>query len=239
MQEADDLVILDGISLVSAWPVALAESLLADSTPWWGSWPGDPTDQPNQGSDYAQLANCVYAYCRYPKRVHLLRDPDVSIYSTQQLLDALYLELRFEHFGYGQIRRYEPRLRQAVQEVVQRVHSAHPPHFQAVTRLPHELIYAGTRVGVLTPYERRSAWVHCHFEADPTFAVILSLFEEAYQTTKDWDEHENLEGWQQAYAKVNALKLTVLRTDGKRGALAHFRVHEHTAAIKFEQPVLC
>src|SRR5689334_5122543 len=96
MHEAEDLVMLDGISLVAEWPLELAESLLADSTPWWGSWPGDPTDQPNRGPDYAQLANCVYASCRYPKRTRLLRDSDMSIYTTQQLLDALYFAFGFE-----------------------------------------------------------------------------------------------------------------------------------------------
>lgn len=239
MQEVDDLVILDGISLVAEWPLELAESLLADPTPWWGSWPGDPTDQPNRGPDYARLANCVYAYCRYPRRVHLLRDLEVSNCPTQQLLDALYLEFCCERFGYGSIRRYESRLRQAVQEVVRRAHSEHPPHFFAVTRLPHELIYEDTRVGVLRPYEIHLAWVHCQFEADPAFADLLPLFEKAYQMTKDWNEQENWNGWQQAYAKVNALKLAVLRADGKRGALAHIRIHDHAAAIMFEQRVLC
>jgi hypothetical protein len=112
-QEAEDLVLLDGHSFVSEWPNTLAESLLADPTPWWGSWPGDPTDEPNRGPDFARLANCVDGYCRYAhvgdlKVFHGTPSDfaaSCSPFPTQKLLDALYFMFCRERFGYGLIRR--------------------------------------------------------------------------------------------------------------------------------------
>lgn len=248
MKEAEDLVILDGISLVSEWPLELAESLLDDSTPWWGSWPGDPTDEPNRGPDFAQLVNCVYGYCRYAHKgdLKLLYGASsdfstrCSISPTQQILDALYFTIHRERFGYGHIRKHERLMRQALQEVVSRVHSEHPPQFLAVTRLPHLLMYEDTQVGVLIPYESHSLWVSCHFVPDPAFTQIQPLFEEAYQLTKNWKEDENQEGWKKAYEKVAALDLSLVREDGKKGELSSIHIHNGKASFRLlRQRVIC
>ncbi|HET8911707.1 MAG TPA: hypothetical protein VFN23_09610, partial [Ktedonobacteraceae bacterium] len=52
-----------------------------------------------------------------------------STYTTQELLDGIFWLSRAEHFSYGVTRAKEAQLRQALQEVVHRVHSATPPTF--------------------------------------------------------------------------------------------------------------
>lgn len=231
--EAEEQVLLDGLAFVSEWPTALAESLLADPTPWWGSWPGDPTDEPNRGPDFARLINCVYGYCRYAHVSDLkLFYGEPSDFSarcftcpTQKILDALYFMFCRERFGYGHIRREEPRMRQALQEVVHRVHSEHPPHFLAVTRLTYSLMDRGTRLGVLTPYASPHGYLSCHFAADPAFAAIQPLFEEAYSRMK------NRRDWEKPHEQVAALGLTLLREDGVSGELNALRMHEGEASF--------
>ena len=136
MSQSKDVVILDGIQRVSRWPLELAESLLKDPTPWGRFWPGHPENDPNRQHDYWTLANCVNAYHRHPlgsQWKNPLHDPQLSehcsTYSTQELLDAIFYIARADHFSYGAIRKHEAHLRQALQEVVRRVHSATPPIF--------------------------------------------------------------------------------------------------------------
>lgn len=232
MKKAEDLVLLDGHTCVSAWPTPLAESLLKDSTPWWGSWPGDPTDEPNHSVDFAHLVNCVYGYCRYARYY------DLKLFSaefaeaaarcvtspTQQILDALYFAFCRERFGYGHLRAKEPLLRHALQEVVSRVHSDHPPLFLPVTTLTYALMDHETHLGTLTPYASRGGRLSCHFAADPAWALIQPLFEEASQQG-DWYD------WDISHQRVAALGLTLLREDGKRMELNALRIHEVDASF--------
>lgn len=233
---ADDLVLLDGHSCVSAWPTSLAESLLADPTPWWGSWPGDPADKPNRGTDFALLVNCVYGYCRYA------RYQDLKLFSaafsegatrctmspTQQILDALYFAFCRERFGYGHIRAKEPLLRHALQEVVSRVHSDHPPQFLAVTALTYALMEHETRLGILTPYASRGGRLFCSFVSDPAWALIQPLFEEAY---RQMETQQNWHDWDTSYQRIAGLDLTLLREDGVRMELNALRLHRAEASF--------
>lgn len=231
--ETEDLVLLDGHSFVSTWPTSLAESLLADPTPWWGSWPGDPTDEPNRGPDFAQLVNCVYGYCRYARIGDLQLfygeasdfSTRCSTYPTQMILDALYFVFCRERFGYGLIRRHEKLMRQALQEVVHRVHSAHPPHFLAVTRLTYSLMNRETRLGFLTPYASRGGYLFCHFDADPAFAAIQPLFEKASSRMK------NRQDWEKPHEQVAALGLALHREDGSQLELNALRIHGKEASF--------
>lgn len=236
LSPAEDLVLLDGHSCVSAWPTSLAESLLADPTPWWGSWPGDPTDKPNRGPDFAQLVNCVYGYCRYAHvgDLKLLSGASsdfstrCSISPTQQILDALFFAFCRERFGYGHIRKQERLMRQALQEVVSRVHSEHPPQFLAVTRLTYTLMDRETRLGLLTPYACHSGYLSCHFTADPAFAAIQPLFKEAYS---QMEQMKNWRDWETPHEQVAALGLALLREDGVRLELNALRIHEKEASF--------
>ncbi|SRR5258708_1882217 len=136
MSKSEELVILDGIEKVSHWPLALAESLLNDPTPWGNFWPGHPENGPTRQRDYYRVANCVNGYHRHPLGSHW-KNPLIdeqfsercSTYTTQELLDGIFWLSRAEHFSYGVIRANEAHLRQALQEVVHRVHSATPPTF--------------------------------------------------------------------------------------------------------------
>lgn len=139
MSKLEDLVVLDGIEKVSCWPLELAESLLKDPMPWGGLWPGHPENGPNRQYDYSTLANCVNAYHRHPpgsQWKHPLSDPQFSehcsTYPTQELLDAIFIISRADRFVDGAIRKHESNMRQALQEVVRRVHSATPPIFLLV-----------------------------------------------------------------------------------------------------------
>lgn len=236
MKEAEDLVLLDGNSCMLAWPTPLAESLLADPTPWWGSWPGDPTDEPNRGPDFAHLVNGVHGYCRYAHIGDLrLFYPDYSdiaarcsTSSTQQILDALHFELVRERFGYGHLRKVEALLRQALQEVVSRVYSAHPPQFLAVTRLTYALMDNETRLGLLTPSASHGGKLFCRFAPDPAWTSIQPLFEEAYrqmEQQRTWNE------WDASHHRVAALGLTLRRSDGKRMELNGLRIYEAEASF--------
>jgi len=116
-------------------------------------------------------------------------------------------------------------MRQALQEVVHRVHSEHPPHFLAVTRLTYSLMDRETRLGVLTPYASHAGYLSCHFAADPAFAAIQPLFEEAYSQMK------NRRDWEKPHEQVAALGLTLLREDGVSGELNALRMHEGEASF--------
>ncbi|HZS79607.1 MAG TPA: hypothetical protein VFA41_23545 [Ktedonobacteraceae bacterium] len=129
------------------WPLQLAESLLANPVSW-----GPPTyvlgfgyieeekNAPDQFDNFYQLATCVNGYERHPdnysKFVDSISDEvkaghSLEKFSTQDLLDAVFIVCRQERFCDGLIRSYEPALRAMVQEVVRRVHSDTPPIFLA------------------------------------------------------------------------------------------------------------
>lgn len=230
LKDAEDLVLLDGLSFVWEWPLELAESLLAESlladpTPWGGPWWGDPKKRPHRGTEFARLVNCVYGYCRYQKPVRLLKDPPFSTCTTQKILDGIYFIFRFERFAENISGENETLKRQALQEVVRRVHSEHPPRFLAVTRLTYALMHGDIRLGVLTPYASRGGYLSCRFAADPTFTVIQSLFEEANHATKTRVD------WEKAYEKVAALGLFLLREDCVKGELNELRIHDGEASF--------
>ena len=130
---------LDGPLASDPWPVELACSLLSDPSPWgekaW--WPGLPRDdQPTRYDDFNRLALQVNAYARHPARTawhHPLQDKNFeqiyTSYSTQDLLDTLFLATRRNRYVDGLIHVNEPQLRLILQEIVRRVQSADPPQF--------------------------------------------------------------------------------------------------------------
>lgn len=131
-------VTLDGQFASNPWPLEVARSLLSDPSPWGTWWPGHPQEhQPNRHTDFNQLALQVTAYTRHPPGVawhsplHDERfEQTAANYSTQELLDGLFVAARGDRFNYGLICRLEPRLRLILQEIVQRIQSADPPHFE-------------------------------------------------------------------------------------------------------------
>ncbi len=133
-----EYVQLDGLVATTPWPLELAVSLLEDPAAWGLWWPGHPENHlPNRYADFTRLALQVTAYTRHPPASawrNPLKDDDLSrtfaSYSTQDLLDGLFFAARGDHFCYGFIRSQEPQLRLIVQEVVRRVLSEDPPHFE-------------------------------------------------------------------------------------------------------------
>jgi hypothetical protein len=138
----------DEISLtgVPSWPVELAEKLLANPQPWGP--PGyalglgyiDDPNQPDQSSDFYELARCVRgAYTRHggdmgeawnwarPLLNAVEEGKTCAHYTTQDLCDILFLHYRGERFCDHLIRSAEPVLREIVREIVQRVHASQPP----------------------------------------------------------------------------------------------------------------
>lgn len=224
--EGEDPVLLDGNSFVSEWPLELAEALTSDLTLWWDSWPKNAKDETDQKANYIRLANCVYGYYRYPKPVRLLKDPLLfSTHSTQMLLDGIYFIFRFERFQGDSISSYEPFFRQALQEVVRRVHSAHPPHFLAVARLTYSLMNGEICLGTLTPSAFHNGYVSCHFVADPAFPTIQPLFEEISLLMK------NQEDFGKTDEKVAVSGLSLLREDGKKEELKQLRIRDGEASF--------
>ena len=131
------------------WPVELAEKLLASPLSWgpptyvFGHYVDDP-NQPDQFDEFLKLARCVDgAYKRHggdmgeawdwanPVIEHVRAGDSCAEYTTQDLLDILFLCLRGDRFSDGLIRSVEPLLRRMLQEVVRRVHSPTPPVFLA------------------------------------------------------------------------------------------------------------
>lgn len=130
------------------WPVAIAEQLLANPTPWGppayalGIGYIDDPRLPDQSREFMGLAHCVNgAYERHggdmgtawnwanPIMERVKAGSSCTAYSTQDLLDIVFLCARGERFSDGLIRSAEPVLREIVREVVRRVHSPHPPVF--------------------------------------------------------------------------------------------------------------
>jgi hypothetical protein len=130
------------------WPVELAEKLLTSPLSWGPpayalgiGYIGDPK-QLDQSSDFFELARCVDgAYERHGGDMgeawnwansiikNMKERGSSAQYTTQDLLDIVFLHSRGERFSDGLIRSAEPILRNIVQEVVRRVHSSSSPVF--------------------------------------------------------------------------------------------------------------
>lgn len=125
------------------WPVDLAEKLLASALPWGppayalGIGYIDDPSQADQSSDFLALALCVDgAYQRHggnmgeawkwatPLIDSIKEGSPCAAYSTQELLDIIFLHARGERFFDGLIRSEEPVLREILREVVRRVHAS-------------------------------------------------------------------------------------------------------------------
>jgi hypothetical protein len=129
---------------VQAWPIEIAEQLLASPLPWGppnyalGVGYIDDPRLPDHASEFIKLAHCVDgAYQRHEKAQEWARATSQKhqatgtwqTVSTQDLLDILFLYARGERFTDGLIRSVEPALRAILQEVVKRVHTNNPPTF--------------------------------------------------------------------------------------------------------------
>lgn len=128
-----DSVMLDGPSAEESWPLRAAEALLTDETPW-GLGPNERG--PNQTVQFCRLAACVNAHKRgrtYTWAYSLLDRVDAGAayeeYSTQELLDVLFVACRTDRFRSGTLKAEEPRLRLLLREIVRRVRSDSPPTF--------------------------------------------------------------------------------------------------------------
>src|SRR5262249_3040026 len=110
-QPPADVVVLDGPNAPPVWPLALAESLLADPTPW-----GSPADTliKDRYQDAHRLATCVNMYHRHPPGTpwrNPIQDPELAEhlaqYTTQELLDGVFWGVRGERFNEGLTARVE------------------------------------------------------------------------------------------------------------------------------------
>lgn len=129
---------------------ALAEKLLSSSLPWGppayalGIGYIDDPKQPDQADDFLKLAYCIDgAYERHsggmgeawdwanPIINRVKEGGSCAEFTTQDLLDIVFLHARGERFSDGLIRAAEPILREMVREVVNRVRSSTPPVFLA------------------------------------------------------------------------------------------------------------
>lgn len=129
------------------WPVELAEKLLATPLPWGppAYAPGvgytDDPNQPDQADDFIALAHRVDgAYTRHgdigeawdwanPIIKKVKEGGSCAEYTTQDLLDIVFLCARGERFSDGLIRAVESVLREMVREVVRRLHASPSPVF--------------------------------------------------------------------------------------------------------------
>ena len=144
MRKQPDEVLL--AKQVQCWPVELAETLLTNPAPWGPPVyaPGlgymkDDYESPDQFAAFSKLAKCVDgAYNCHGEGFGTWMNATVEKlkagasyeeYSTQDLLDIVFLCCRGERFSDGLIRTAEPLLRTIVQGVVKRVRSDAPPTF--------------------------------------------------------------------------------------------------------------
>ncbi|QBD76122.1 hypothetical protein EPA93_08915 [Ktedonosporobacter rubrisoli] len=147
-EEQPDEVYLSTCTQIEHWPLELAEKLLDDPLPWgppayaFGHYVADQQG-PEQCSDFLELVSYVDgAYERHgddsPEAWKwadiicrdLEKNGTLAQYTTQDLLDILFLHTRYERYCDGHIRSVETLLRKILQAVVQRVHSLHPPVFK-------------------------------------------------------------------------------------------------------------
>ncbi len=148
MNNIQDTVILDSFERIQEWPVALAESLLRDNATW-GTYTRDSfaaSFLPNaerqalpeheRFEDFYKLAVSVNGYNRHDvewasTQLDAINKAQkaVNSYTTQELLDLVFIVCRQERFSDGLISRSELQLRAMIQEVVRRVRSDAPPTF--------------------------------------------------------------------------------------------------------------
>ncbi len=123
---------LDGWYRDGEWPLALAEQLLADPTPWSA---GYRNTGPTQWHTFARVASAVNWAARWrvsPKLAaqRLRQNEPLEGYSTQELLDMLSAIWRMQHHVGAGLADIEPGLRALLGLVVTRVRSATPPQFR-------------------------------------------------------------------------------------------------------------
>ena len=136
----DEVVVLDGPSAdQSRWPVEEAEAILADQTPLVRETAEGGPVQPR----FFPLAAWVNPYRRtgaFDRAIAILHElgtgASCTLYSTQELLDVLFLGFRADHWQSGLDQGDEHRVRLALQEVVRRVRSAYPPTFILPAKAP-------------------------------------------------------------------------------------------------------
>ncbi len=147
MNNLQDTVILDGLKRAEEWPVTLAESLLSDSSSWgpdirhsFGAslLPDEvlaTPPEPERYHDFFTLAYPVNGYNRHDvewasTQLDAIKEQKaIHDYTTQELLDLVFIVCRGERFSDGLIRSNEQQLRAMIQEVVRRVRSDTPPTF--------------------------------------------------------------------------------------------------------------
>lgn len=147
MNNAQDTVILDGLEPIQEWPITLAESLLSDDATW-GTNTRDSyaaSFLPNterqalpereRFEDFYKLATSVNGYNRHDvewastQLDAIKAQKAVNGYTTQELLDIVFIVCRGDRFSEGLISRSELQLRAMIQDVVRRVRSDTPPTF--------------------------------------------------------------------------------------------------------------
>ena len=153
MNTIQDTVILDGLERTEEWPVALAESLLRDNATW-GTYTRDSyaaSFLPNverevlpehkRFEDFYKLATSTNGYNRHDvewastQLDAIKAQKAVEGYTTQELLDLVFIICRQDRFSDGLISRSELQLRAMIQEVVSRVHSDTPPTFIVLEKI--------------------------------------------------------------------------------------------------------
>jgi hypothetical protein len=128
----EDVVVLDGIHQDRDWPLAIAEQLLTDPTPWSTGYRSTAPTQWHLFSEVASFVNWSNRRRISPKvAVERLRQNEpLDIYSTQELLDMLSAIWRMHHHVGAGFAEIEPALRVLLGIIVTRVRSTTPPRFQ-------------------------------------------------------------------------------------------------------------
>jgi hypothetical protein len=128
LEQAKDIVQLDGPERrTNYWPLSLALWLLDTPEPWLNE--KNETEK-THAMEFRLLATYVNGYARYEpgQLTRPLEDAEFeqhcSRYTTQELLDSLFIALHTEYSS-------ETRLREILQEVVRRYRSETPPTFIA------------------------------------------------------------------------------------------------------------